>query len=75
MQAALQQALQQVTPQHLEAATEAAPAADLCKLQSAAHLAGWFGQERLLHEVWAEGVLWGSSRPQLLAITTRDSSC
>lgn len=39
MQAALSQALQGVTPEHLEAATGAGPAADLCQLPSAAHLA------------------------------------
>jgi hypothetical protein len=39
MQAALRQALQGVTQKHLEAATGAGPAADLCQLPSAAHLA------------------------------------
>ena len=40
MQAALREALQDVRPDHLEAATEAAPAADLRPLPSAEHLAG-----------------------------------
>lgn len=40
MQAALREALQGVTPDHLEAATEAAAAADLRPLPSAQHLAG-----------------------------------
>lgn len=38
MQAALQEALRNVTPDHLEAATGAAPAADLRPLPSAEHI-------------------------------------
>jgi hypothetical protein len=40
MQAALRDALQDVRPDHLAAATEAAPAADLRPLPSAEHLEG-----------------------------------
>lgn len=39
MQAALREALKGVSPDHLEAATEEAPAADLLPLPSAQHIA------------------------------------